>query len=78
MEKVSFHFLTTLRAISTFVSSLVRGLTQRVQIQERGDVPGWVMLAIMSALLVAGLLAIAGPRLIELFNQAIDNVAGLG
>lgn len=45
---------------------------------ERGDVPGWVMITLMSALLVAALLAIAGPRLQELFNQAIDRVSGLG
>lgn len=45
---------------------------------ERGDVPGWVMITLMSALLVAALLAIAGPRLEELFNQAIDRVAGMG
>lgn len=33
---------------------------------------------LMSALLVAALIAIAGPRLSELFNQAIDRVSGLG
>jgi len=31
----------------------------------------------MSAVLVAALLAIAGPRLSELFNQAINRVSGL-
>lgn len=46
--------------------------------EERGDVPGWVMITLMSALLVAALLAIAGPRLQDLFNQAIDRVSGLG
>ncbi|WP_396275993.1 hypothetical protein [Glutamicibacter sp.] len=51
--------------------------SRRVQ-DSRGDVPGWVMITLMSALLVAALLAIAGPRLQELFNQAIDRVSGLG
>ncbi|WP_343834159.1 hypothetical protein [Glutamicibacter creatinolyticus] len=46
--------------------------------EERGDVPGWVMITLMSALLVAALLAVAGPRLQELFNQAIDRVSGMG
>ena len=46
--------------------------------EQRGDVPGWVMITLMSALLVAALLAIAGPRLQDLFNQAIDRVSGLG
>ncbi len=36
------------------------------------------MITLMSALLVAALLAIAGPRLQDLFNQAIDRVSGLG
>ncbi|MHA7158814.1 hypothetical protein [Glutamicibacter endophyticus] len=44
----------------------------------RGDVPGWVMITLMSAVLVAALLAVAGPRLADLFNQAIDRVSGLG
>ncbi len=41
---------------------------------DRGDVPGWVMITLMSAVLVAGLLAIAGPALEGLFNQAISQV----
>ncbi|WP_411732209.1 hypothetical protein [Paeniglutamicibacter sp.] len=53
-------------------------LAGRVKRNERGDVPGWVMITLMSALLVAALLAIAGPRLEDLFNQAINRVAGLG
>ncbi len=41
---------------------------------ERGDVPGWVMITLMSAFLVAGLLALAGPALEGLFNQAMSKV----
>lgn len=43
---------------------------------ERGDVPGWVMITLMSAVLVAALLALAGPALEALFNQAMDKVGG--
>lgn len=42
--------------------------------RERGDVPGWVMITLMSAVLVAALLALAGPALEALFNQAMDKV----
>ncbi|WP_125609596.1 hypothetical protein [Specibacter cremeus] len=42
---------------------------------ERGDVPGWVMITLMSAVLVAGLLAVALPALKDLFNQAISQVS---
>lgn len=43
---------------------------------ERGDVPGWVMITLMSAILVAGLLALAGPALNGLFEEAIARVSG--
>ncbi|PRZ14539.1 hypothetical protein [Nesterenkonia sandarakina] len=43
--------------------------------EERGDVPGWVMITLMSAVLVAGLLAIAQPALQGLFNDAISQVS---
>lgn len=41
---------------------------------ERGDVPGWVMITLMSAVLVAGLLALAGPALEGLFQSAMNQV----
>ena len=41
---------------------------------ERGDVPGWVMITLMSAVLVAALLALAGPALEAMFNQAMSTV----
>ncbi|MFK0071548.1 hypothetical protein [Arthrobacter woluwensis] len=41
---------------------------------DRGDVPGWVMVTLMTAALVALLLAAAGPALEGLFRQAIDTV----
>lgn len=43
---------------------------------DRGDVPGWVMITLMTAILVAGLLAIAGPALNGLFEDAIGRVSG--
>lgn len=55
----------------------IGGLLERIKRDERGDVPGWVMITLMSAVLVAALLAIAGPRLEDLFNQAINRVSGL-
>ncbi|MFD1211004.1 hypothetical protein ACFQ36_02975 [Arthrobacter sp. GCM10027362] len=41
---------------------------------ERGDVPGWVMITLMSAVLVAGILAIAKPALEGMFNDAMTQV----
>lgn len=63
--------------LSMWLSDSAIGLVRKARREERGDVPGWVMITLMSALLVAALIAIAGPRLQDLFNQAIDRVAGL-
>lgn len=50
-------------------------LLRRLHTEERGDVPGWVMITLMSAVLVAGLLAVAQPALQGLFSDAIDQVS---
>ena len=42
--------------------------------EERGDVPGWVLITVMTAGLVAGLWAIAGPALEGMLRQALDSV----
>lgn len=44
--------------------------------RDRGDVPGWVLITLMTAGLVAALWAIAGPKLEQLLNDALSNVKG--
>ena len=44
---------------------------------ERGDVPGWVLITLMTAGLVVVIWALAGPALSQLFEQAISRVSGL-
>jgi hypothetical protein len=41
---------------------------------ERGDVPGWVLITLMTAGLVAALLAVAKKQLVDIFQQALDLV----
>jgi hypothetical protein len=43
---------------------------------DRGDVPGWVLVTLMTAGLVIGLWTVAGPRLNEIFSSAMDRVVG--
>lgn len=44
---------------------------------EAGDVPGWVLVTLMTAGLVVLIWAVAGPALTSLFDQAIQRVSGL-
>ncbi|MCF4119816.1 hypothetical protein L1785_02380 [Antribacter sp. KLBMP9083] len=45
---------------------------------ERGDVPGWVLVTLMTAGMVVALWAVAGPLLEGAFRQAIASVTGQG
>ncbi len=41
---------------------------------ERGDVPGWVMITVMSAGIVAILTTVAGPELRQMLRDALNSV----
>ena len=44
--------------------------------RDRGDVPGWVLVTIMTAGLVTALWLVADDKLQQLFNDALDGVVG--
>ena len=41
---------------------------------DRGDVPGWVMITVMTAGLVVDITAVAKPQLQSMLNSALDQV----
>ncbi|MPZ92987.1 MAG: hypothetical protein GEU68_15450 [Actinobacteria bacterium] len=43
---------------------------------ENGDVPGWVLIVLMSAGLVIAIWGIAEGRLVDIFSNALDTVCG--
>jgi hypothetical protein len=51
-------------------------LMRRRRRDERGDVPGWVLITVMTAGLVAGLWAIAGSQLGTMLREALASVSG--
>ena len=54
--------------MKNFVCNLTR--------DDRGDVPGWVLVTLMTAGLVVALWAVAGPALTRVFLDAIAKVTG--
>lgn len=48
----------------------------RLRGEDRGDVPGWVLISLMTAGLVIAIWAIAGPMLGEIFQSALSRVTG--
>ncbi|MBO0982106.1 hypothetical protein [Microbacterium sp. SD291] len=65
--------MTTLRRWRRSAADWMRDLAN----DERGDVPGWVLVTLMTAGLVVVIWAVAGPALSALFEQAIQRVSGL-
>ena len=43
---------------------------------DAGDVPGWVLITLMTAGLVVLIWSLAGPALSQVFQQAIERVTG--
>jgi hypothetical protein len=43
---------------------------------DRGDVPGWVMVTVMTAILVVAILGIFEPQIKDAITGAIDSVSG--
>ena len=60
------------------VTDVVRLLYARAVIRgrDRGDVPGWVLVTIMTAGLVTALWLVADDKLRQLFSDALDGVTG--
>lgn len=66
-------------ALQTFIHRFVTMLleiTRKVCTETRGDVPGWVLIAAMSAGLVILIWALAGPLLTQVFEGAVNRVTG--
>lgn len=68
----------SLSAARERASRLVRRPAARLEAAgaERGDVPGWVLVTLMTAGLVIALWAAAGPLLTSLFVDAVSKVTG--
>lgn len=47
-----------------------------LQRRDRGDVPGWVLITVMTAGLVSAIWILAGPALSSMFTNALSSVTG--
>jgi hypothetical protein len=68
--------LPFIQAVSSWQSDSTKGeeMNQKIN-DETGDVPGWVLITLMTAGLVVLMWSIAGPALKTVFEQALSKVA---
>ncbi len=60
--------------INLFLKSKAAAL---VKTQSRGDVPGWVLVVLMTTALVTGIWSIAAPKLTTIFRNSLDAMGGI-
>lgn len=67
---------TTARITTAVYVQLNRLAAHRpVHRRDRGDVPGWVLITVMTAGIVSALWLVAGPALQNLFTSAVNSVS---
>jgi hypothetical protein len=49
----------------------------KVLLDERGDVPGWVLVVLMTTGLVTAIWTIAAPRLTAILRNSLDSMNGI-
>jgi hypothetical protein len=71
--------------MNDITAALLRGLaclhvaiTAPRERDERGDVPGWVMITVMTAALVAIIWGVAEDQLVDLLESALQSVGAKG
>jgi hypothetical protein len=62
--------------VTTGTTIVLDGLERRMTDTERGDVPGWVLITLMTAGLVTILWSLAATQLTALFTKAMTSVTG--
>lgn len=55
-----------------------RGKDSRSGRDDRGDVPGWVLITVMTAGIVTVIWQVAGPTLVSMLQGALQGVSGPG
>jgi hypothetical protein len=58
------------------IRTTLTSLVARITTSDRGDVPGWVLVAVMTAGLVTALWLVADDALTSVLDRAINSVSG--
>jgi hypothetical protein len=61
-------------SVNLFLKSKATSLIKK---EGRGDVPGWVLVVLMTTALVTGIWSIAAPKLTTILRNALDAMGGI-
>ena len=75
-NRATRYEIKLLQNSDAFISQLSIRL-KRFLINERGDVPGWVLVVLMTTGLVTAIWTIAAPRLTAILRNSLDAMNGI-
>jgi len=52
-------------------------LNKQINVKSRADVPGWVLVVLMTTALVTGIWSIAAPKLTTILRNSLDAMGGI-
>ena len=76
MNKVMQKAVTAELALRQKLTSIQGSVVARLR-DERGDVPGWVLVVLMTTGLVTAIWTIAAPRLTAILKNSLDSMNGI-
>jgi len=76
-EAIAVKLVAVTTYISIRVSELKRSRFFKALSDDRGDVPGWVLVVLMTTGLVTALWTIAAPRLTAILKNSLDAMNGI-
>jgi hypothetical protein len=68
--------VTLLALLHGILSAAWTSRHRRARTDERGDVPGWVLITVMTAGLVTAIWVVAKDQLEQILTDALDSVTG--
>lgn len=74
VNQINYRIISELGRIRKKFS--VENVAERVQ-DERGDVPGWVLVVLMTTGLVTAIWTIAAPRLQQILKNSLDSMTNI-
>jgi len=78
LAKVSKLFISFIFGMQRCVKKIAPSqLSQKMMEDERGDVPGWVLVVLMTTGLVTAIWTIAAPRLTAILRNSLDSMNGI-
>jgi uncharacterized membrane protein YqjE len=52
-------------------------ISERLQRSDRGDVPGWVLVVLMTTGLITGIWTVAAPRISSILTHSLDSMSNI-